>query len=269
VLAALLWLAVMVVVALFADRIAPYHYTTQDLRLRMAPPVFAGGSWTHLLGTDNIGRDVLSRVIWGARFSVLIAVLGTLIGASLGTLLGVIAAQRRGWIEETIMALVDFQAAVPFIILALAVLAFFGNSFSLFILLVGLDGWERYARLARGLILSAQESGYATAARALGAGGMRVVALHIMPNIASALVVQVTLNFPGTMLLETSLSFLGLGIQPPLTSLGLLLGSGRSLLLNAWWISVAPGVVIFLTTLAMSLAGDWLRDRLDPTLEIS
>eukprot|EP01037_Dinobryon_pediforme_P012396 gene12396-12482_t len=269
VLLALGWLGVMVFVAIFADQLSPYHYTTQNLRLRMAPPVLWGGTCDHPLGTDNIGRDVLSRLMWGARFSILIAVLGTLIGSVLGTLLGIIAAQARGIVEETIMALVDFQAAVPFVILALAVLAFFGNSFSLFILLVGLDGWERYARLARGLILSAQESGYTAAARAIGAGRMRVVALHIMPNIASALVVQVTLNFPGTMLLETSLSFLGLGIQPPLTSLGLLLGSGRSLLLNAWWISVFPGIAIFLTTLSMSLAGDWLRDRLDPTLEQS
>jgi peptide/nickel transport system permease protein len=204
--AALAWMTLMVLVAILADHLAPLHYTTQNLRLRMAPPVFAGGTWLHALGTDELGRDILSRLIWGVRFSILIAVLGTLIGSVLGTLLGVIAAQRRGLVEETIMALVDFQAAVPFIILALAVLAFSGNNFVLFIVLVGLDGWERYARLSRSLILSAQESGYATAAGALGAGPWRVVALHIMPNIASALVVQVTLNFPGTMLLETSLS---------------------------------------------------------------
>jgi peptide/nickel transport system permease protein len=265
--AGLAWLAIMLVLAVFADQVAPFHYTTQNLRARMMPPLLFGGGWRYPLGTDQLGRDMLSRLIWGVRFSVLIAVLGTLIGAALGTVLGVIAARCRGLIEEAIMALVDFQAALPFIILALAVLAFFGNNFVLFIVLVGLDGWERYARLARGLILSAQESGYATAARALGAGGLRVVALHIMPNIASALVVQATLNFPGTMLLESSLSFLGLGIQPPLTSLGLLLGSGRALLLNAWWIALAPALVIFLTTLSVSLVGDWLRDRLDPTLE--
>jgi peptide/nickel transport system permease protein len=164
------------------------------------------------------------------------------------------------------MMMVDVQAAVPFIVLALAVLAFFGNAFSLVILIVGLDGWERYARLTRGLMLGAKESGYVTAIRTLGAGPMRVTLVHILPNILSALVVQVTLNFPGTILLETSLSFLGLGVQPPLTSLGLLLGAGRSLLINAWWIAVLPGLVIVLTTLSMSLFGDWLRDRLDPTL---
>jgi peptide/nickel transport system permease protein len=264
---AVLWLALVVFVALSADLISPYAYTAQDLRQRLAPPVFWGGGWAHILGTDTIGRDVLSRLIWGIRFSILIAVLGTLIGAVLGTVLGFLAASRRGLLEEAIMMLVDVQAAVPFVIVALAVLAFFGNNFWLLIAIVGLEGWERYARLARGLVLAAQESGYAVAIRALGAGAVRVQFGHILPNVASALVVQMTLNFPGTILLETSLSFLGLGIQPPLTSLGLLLGSGRGLLLNAWWISVMPGIVIFLTTLAMSLAGDWLRDRLDPTLQ--
>lgn len=263
---AVAWLALMLLVAIAADWIAPLHYTTQNLRARLVPPVFWGGSWAYPLGTDAIGRDVLSRLIYGVRFSILIAVLGTLLGAVLGTLLGVIAAKRRGLAEEGIMMLVDFQAAVPFVIVALAVLAFFGNNFWLFIAIVGLEGWDRYARLARGLVLGAQDSGYAVAIHALGAGPWRVYAGHILPNIASALVVQMTLNFPGTILLETSLSFLGLGIQPPLTSLGLLLGSGRSLLLNAWWIAVMPGLVIFLTTLSMSLFGDWLRDRLDPTL---
>ncbi len=263
---ALGWVLLMVAVAILADLIAPTHYSTQNLRARLQPPLLWGGTWAYPLGTDAIGRDMLSRLIYGIRFSILIAVAGTLIGALVGTLLGIIAAARRGWTEEAIMMLVDVQAAIPFIILALAVLAFFGNSFVLFVVIVGLDGWERYARLARGLVLSARESGYAVAIRTLGAGPLRVYGGHILPNIASALVVQMTLNFPGTILLETSLSFLGLGIQPPLTSLGLLLGSGRSLLLNAWWIAVLPGLVIFLTTLSMSLLGDWVRDRLDPTL---
>ncbi len=266
ILLAIGWIALMVLVAILADLIAPTHYATQNLRARLQPPVFWGGTWAYPLGTDAIGRDMLSRLIYGIRFSIMIAVIGTLIGAVLGTLLGILAAWRRGLVEEAIMMLVDVQAALPFVILALAVLAFFGNSFVLFVIIVGLDGWERYARLARGLVLSAQESGYAVAIRTLSAGPLRTYGGHILPNIASALVVQMTLNFPGTILLETSLSFLGLGIQPPLTSLGLLLGSGRALLLNAWWIAVLPGVVIFLTTLSMSLFGDWLRDRLDPTL---
>jgi peptide/nickel transport system permease protein len=152
-----------------------------------------------------------------------------------------------------------------FLVVALAVLAFFGNNFYLFLALMALFGWEVYARLTRGLILAAREQGYARAMRAMGAKPGRLYARHILPNVAGPLVVQLTLNFPQTILLETSLSFLGLGIQPPLTSLGQMLGEGRDYLLNAWWLAVLPGAMIFLTTLSMSLTGDWLRTRLDPT----
>ncbi|HEY4200274.1 MAG TPA: ABC transporter permease [Devosiaceae bacterium] len=266
VMAAVIWILFLVLVAIFADVLAPHGYAEQNLRMRFKPPLLWGGTWAYPFGTDNLGRDILSRLIFGVRFSILIAVMGTAIGAVLGTLLGFFAAHRRGLVEEGIMMLVDFQASVPFIILALAVLAFFGNNFVLFIIIIGIDGWERYARLTRGLVRSANISGYAVAVRTLGAGPLRVYAGHILPNVVSALVVQMTLNFPGTILLETSLSFLGLGVQPPLTSLGLMLGSGRALLLNAWWIAALPGIAIFLTTLSMSLFGDWLRDRLDPTL---
>lgn len=256
----------VVVVALLADVIAPYHYAAQDLASRLKPPSFLGGDPRYLLGTDNLGRDMLSRLAYGIRTSLLIAIGATLIGAAIGIMLGILAARLRGWTEEAVLALVDVQAAMPSIVLALAALAFFGNNLILFIVLVGLEGWERYARLTRGLVLSAQEAGYVQALEGIGAGAGRIFAAHILPNIASALIVQMTLNFPSTVLLETSLSFLGLGVQPPMTSLGLMLGQGRLYLLNAWWIAVVPGLVIFLTTLSMCLFGDWLRDRLDPTL---
>jgi peptide/nickel transport system permease protein len=162
--------------------------------------------------------------------------------------------------------LVDLQAAIPNLVLALAVLAFIGNDLFVFVILVGLDGWERYARLARGLILSAEESGYVQSMHMIGASVPRIYVGQILPNIAGGLVVQLTLNFPGTIILETSLSFLGLGVQPPLTSLGQMLGQGRTYLLNAWWMSVVPGVVIFATTISVCLIGDWLRDRLDSSI---
>jgi peptide/nickel transport system permease protein len=165
------------------------------------------------------------------------------------------------------MMLVDVQAALPFMLLALCVLAFFGNSFVLFVLLIGIHGWEQYARLVRGMVMSAQGQGYAVAIKSLGAKPARIYARHVLPNIASAIIVSFTLNFPITILLEASLSFLGLGLQPPLTSLGQMLGSGRAHLVSAWWISVFPGIGIFLMTLSVSLLGDWLRDRLDPTLQ--
>lgn len=254
------------IVFLFADWLAPYHYAEQNLLARLKPPAFLGGVPEHFLGTDDLGRDLLSRIIYGTRMSLFVAIVGTVIGAAIGTALGFVAAHFRSWIEESVMMFVDFQASIPFMIVALAVLAFFGNNFVLFVLVMGLNGWETYARLTRGMVLSASGHGYVTSMRALGAGSVRIYGRHVLPNIASALIVQFTLNFPETILLETSMSFLGLGIQPPLTSLGLMLGSGRDYLLTAWWIAVFPGVMIFLTTLAVSILGDWLRDRLDPTL---
>lgn len=259
------FLLLTVVAALAADWLAPIHYTTQNLTARLRPPLFEQDSMTYWLGTDQLGRDILSRMIFAIRTSILIAVLGTLIGAIFGTLMGFLAARFRGPVDQTIMMVVDAQAAIPALFLALTMLAFFGNNILLFVILVSIDGWDRYTRLARGLVVSEQESDYINAVEALGAQPARVILRHLLPNITAALVVQATLNFPGTILLETSLSFLGLGVQPPGTSLGLMLGDGRRYLLNAWWIAVFPGLTIFLTTLSMSLFGDWLRDRLDPT----
>ena len=261
------WVLAMIAVSLLADWIAPFDYATMDLRNRLTPPVWmSGGDWAHALGTDDLGRDVLSRVIYSIRTSLLVALLGTVIGAVLGTSLGFLAARFGGWVDDLVMTAIDFQAALPFLILALAALAFLGNSFILFVAIMGIYGWERYARIVRGLTLAAQAQGYAVALRTLGASSPRIYFAHILPNIASAIIVNMTLNFPETVLLETSLSFLGLGIQPPLTSLGNMVGFGRDYLLTAWWIAVCPAAAIFLTTLAFSLLGDWLRDRLDPTL---
>ena len=257
----------LIVVALGADWIAPYDYQAIDLRGRLVAPFWLeGGDPAHLLGTDDLGRDMLSRLISSVRMSLFVALLGTVIGAVLGTTLGFLAAHFRGWVDDLVMAAIDFQAALPFMILALAIVATLGNSLVLFIGLMGIYGWERYARLTRGLTLSAVTHGYAVAVRTLGAGPLRIYGRHILPNIANALIVNMTLNFPQTILLETSLSFLGLGIQPPLTSLGNMVGFGRDYLLTAWWIAVFPACAIFLATLAMSILGDWVRDKLDPTL---
>ncbi len=258
-------LAIMLLVAVFADFLAPYHYAAQNLGARLKPPVFMDGTWANPLGTDNLGRDVLSRLIYGIRTSILIAVSGTLIGAIVGTGIGFLAAHFRGWTEEIILLFVDVQAAVPYIIVALAALAFFGNNLTLFVILIGLEGWERYARLTRGLVLAEKGKDYALAAVSFGSGTWHVYRRHILPNIMGALVVQATIYFPWMILIETSISFLGLGVQPPRTSLGLMLGQGRNYLINAWWIAVFPGMAIFLTTLSISLFGDWLRDHMDPT----
>lgn len=263
---ALIWLTLVLAVVVFADRLAPYDYAALDLRHRLAAPVGFGGDSAHLLGSDELGRDVLARLVVSIRMSLLIAFGATLIGASLGTMLGFLAAHFRGWVEQVILACVDFQASMPFLILALAVLAFFGNSLALFVALLGLHGWERYARVTRALAMSAGAQGYVMAVRQLGAGPWRLYLRHVLPNIASTLIVTMTLAFPDIILLESGLSFLGLGVQPPLTSLGNMVGYGRDYLTRAPWILVLPSLVISLTTLCISLVGDWLRDRIDKTL---
>lgn len=260
------FLIVMLVIAALAPWIAPHDFSTQNLARRLRPPVFWGGDWTYPLGTDNLGRDILSRLIFGIRTSIAVAIAGTLIGAALGTLLGYVAARLHGWIDEIIMMMVDVQAALPAFFIAIACIALVGTEIWIFVVLVSLEGWERYTKLVRGLILSQQGAGYLRAVEALGASRSRLDLRHILPNIAAPLIVQMSITFPWVILLESTLSFLGLGIQPPGTSLGQMLGAGRNYLLQAWWIAVLPGALIFLTTLSMSLFGDWLRDRLDPTL---
>lgn len=259
---ALAWLAVMLAVALLADQIAPWGMTRLDLKGRLAPP----GTPGHWLGADELGRDVLSRLIFSIRISLLVAFGAATISAVAGTTLGFLSAHFRGLVEQFVMMLADFQASMPFLIFALAVLAFFGSSLPLIICLMGLYGWERYARIARGLAISATNQGYAAAVRQLGASPLRIYLRHILPNIASTLIVSVTLVFPEIILLESSLSFLGLGVQPPMTSLGNMVGYGREYVTRAPWIMLAPASTIVLTTLAVSIIGDWLRDKLDPTL---
>ncbi len=256
------WIIAMVLVAIFADLLRPYEITQMNLSARLVPM----GTPGHLLGTDELGRDMLSRLIQSIRVSLVIAFGATILSALFGTTLGFLAAQFRGWVEHVVMALADFQAALPFMIMSLAVLAFFGSSMVLLVCLMGFYGWERYARIARGLAISASAQGYAAAVVQLGAKPSRVYLRHILPNVASTLIVSMTLTFPEIILMESGLSFLGLGVQPPQTSLGNLVGFGREYLTRAPWIMLAPSVVIVLTTLSISLLGDWLRDRLDPTI---
>ncbi len=258
----ILWLVAMVVVAVLADYIRPYNITAMDLTSRLSAP----GSAKHWLGTDELGRDVLSRLVQSIRISLVIAFGATLLSAVFGTLLGFAAARFRGFVEHLVLVLADFQAALPFLIMSLAVLAFFGSSMVLLVCLMGFYGWERYARIARGLAIAAGAQGFAAAVVQLGATPMRVYLRHILPNVASTLIVSMTLTFPEIILMESGLSFLGLGVQPPESSLGNMVGFGREYLTRAPWIMLAPASVIMLTTLSISLVGDWLRDKLDPTV---
>lgn len=262
------FLVLVAILAILGPYAAPHDPYQQNLLSRLQGPAWTEeGSAEFLLGTDRLGRDLLSRLIVGLQMSVGVALLGTTIGAIVGTAVGFISGHFEGWVDDALMMIVDIQLSLPFILIALTLLAFFGNSLALFILLMGMFGWETYARLTRGLVLSAKRQAYSAAIVSLGATSARLYGRHILPNIASALIVQLTLTVPAIILLETALSFLGLGVQPPDTSLGQILGAGRDYLGSAWWIAVFPGFLIFCITLSVGVVGDALRDRFDPTLK--
>jgi peptide/nickel transport system permease protein len=253
--------------AIFAPLLSPHDPTKQSLLIRNRPPAWIAGSVPgYPLGTDDLGRDVLSRVLYGARVSLGIGFFATIIGTVLGTLLGVIAGFFRGAADWSIMLAVDAQLAMPFIVIAIAVIAAFGKGIPILIVLAGISGWMLFARACRATVLSLREREFVTAAQALGATNARVLSRHILRNLASVILVIVTIDLRRIILFEATLSFLGLGVQPPTPSWGTMLGRGRELLNTAWWISVFPGVALMLTILAVSLIGDWLRDVLDPTL---
>jgi peptide/nickel transport system permease protein len=257
------WIALVIFVGLTAQWISPFDYLQQSPLTRFAAP---GAIEGHLLGTDYIGRDLLSNILVATQTSLGIALAGSIICAFIGTSLGFVSAHFGGWVDNAIMGFADAMSSVPFIIIALGTLAFFGSSPILFVFLVGIASWERYARLTRGLVLSANMEGYAEAARVVGVAPLRIYFRHVLPNIAGPLIVQLTVNFPEIILLESGLSFLGLGIRPPATSLGLMVADGRNYLVNAWWLTAFPGLIIVLTTLSISLLGDFLRDRFDARL---
>lgn len=258
---AALILAILFTGGLLAPWIAPYGLEDMDLMARLVAPFTSSA---HILGTDELGRDILTRLLYSLRLSFVLAVCGTLIGAILGTALGFLAARFGGVVDDLVNVGVDFTASLPFIILALTILAFLGTDVKVIIVIMAFYGWDRYAKLSRNLARSAYTEGYAGALEGLGLPTRRILLKHILPSIASALVVNMTLNFPGMILLETSLSFLGVGVQPPMSSLGTMLGFGRDYLTTAWWIAVVPGVAIVISTLSMSVLGDWVQQKLEP-----
>lgn len=258
---AALILAILFTGGLLAPWIAPYGLEDMDLMARLVAPFTSSA---HILGTDELGRDILTRLLYSLRLSFVLAVCGTLIGAILGTALGFLAARFGGVVDDLVNVGVDFTASLPFIILALTILAFLGTDVKVIIVIMAFYGWDRYAKLSRNLARSAYTEGYAGALEGLGLPTRRILLKHILPNIASALVVNMTLNFPGMILLETSLSFLGVGVQSPMSSLGTMLGFGRDYLTTAWWIAVVPGVAIVISTLSMSVLGDWVQQKLEP-----
>ncbi|HEY8600626.1 MAG TPA: ABC transporter permease [Thermomicrobiales bacterium] len=261
------FLLLLTLASIFAPLIAPHDPLRQALSMRNRPPAWiSGGSVDHLLGTDNLGYDIFSRLLYGARISLAIGVIATIIGALLGTALGLIAGFFRGPTEWVIMLAVDAQLATPFLVIAIATIAAFGKGLPILIVLAGVSGWMGFARACRSSVLSLRERDFVAAARALGATDWRILAHHILPNLWSIILVIVTIDLRRVILFEASLSFLGLGVQPPQPSWGSMIDKGREYLGTAWWISIFPGLALMLTILAVSLIGDWLRDALDPTL---
>jgi peptide/nickel transport system permease protein len=256
----------LLLAALFAPWIAPKDPDRTDLLSRLDPPSFVGGRTESWLGTDQLGRDALSRCLYGLRTSVGIALAGLIIGCALGTSLGLVSGALGGLLDTLLMMLVDVQIAIPFLLIVLVGIVLCGTDVSVLVVLVGIAGWETYARLIRGQVLAVRETTYVEACRALGTGTVRLVFRHILPNVASPLIVLATLNFPHILLLESSLSFLGIGVQPPTASLGRMVGEGRDYMVTAWWVVACPAGLILTVTLVVQTLGDWLRDLLDVRL---
>jgi peptide/nickel transport system permease protein len=257
----------LIVVALAAPLIAPADPIRQSLRGRLSAPTLSGADGkAHLLGTDHLGRDVFSRVVYGARVSLLVGFAAVIVGGLVGASLGLLAGFRGGWADSVIMTLADAQLAFPFILLAIGIIAVLGPSFTTLIVVIGLSGWVTYARVLRSQVLVLRSREFVDAIHALGGSVARVIARHVLPNVLSSLVVIATLELARAIVLEATLSFLGLGVQPPTPSWGGMVHEGREYLDSAWWISTAPGIVLMLTSVVVSRTGDWLRDLLDPTL---
>jgi len=257
-------LAVLIVlVILLAQWIMPYMPNAIHLMNHNQPPVFLKGSWDHPLGTDQLGRDLLTRTVYGLRTSAGIALFGIIIGCAVGVAAGLISGYFGGILDKVIMSLVDFQFAVPYTLMLLMGLVLFGTDIKVLIILLGLAYWENYARVIRGLVLSLRENQYIEAAQASGASGWYIITRHIFPNIVPTMLVMMTLYFPAILTLESSLSFLGIGIQPPTASLGKMVGDGRNYLVTSWWISIIPSLIILVLALIMQTIGDWFRDTMD------
>ncbi|MCY4625129.1 MAG: ABC transporter permease [Chloroflexi bacterium] len=267
----LLWviilLVVLVIPGLFAPIIAPHDPLDGDLTRRLAPPVWdAEGSWEHILGTDRQGRDQLSRLIYGSRIALFVSMTALLISATVGTTLGLLSGWYGGWVDHVVQRIVDIKASIPAILMALIFVSIFGQSIFVAIAVIAIFLWNRYTRLIRAETLSLRNMDFVARARVAGCSTPRIIFKHILPNVANTLIVLATLEVGVVIILESTLSFLGVGIPRPTPAWGVMVADGRNYLAVAWWVAVIPGLGIFLTVLSLNLFGDWLRDRLDPKL---
>jgi peptide/nickel transport system permease protein len=267
-----LWLPILVLVlfvlaAVFAPLIAPFDPNAQNLLARMKAPGTTSRAFHYLLGSDELGRDLLSRLVHGARVSLMVAFSAALLSGTVGVLLGMLAGYLRGWVEVLVMRVVDVFLSIPAILLAIITVAVLGPGLVNVVVVLALTRWPRYARVAYGQTLGIANAPYVRLATLMGASAPRILFRHVLPNIMGAVTVVATLEFGLMVLFEAGLSFLGLGVQPPTASWGAMLSTGRNYLANAWWIATFPGLCLFMLVLSINLIGDDLRDRFDPRLQ--
>lgn len=255
----------VIFVAIFASFLAPHDPAANNLEDMLKPPAWVeGGSLTYLLGTDNLGRDILSRIIYGSRVSLLVGVFSVILAGAIGIIVGLLAGYYGGIIDTVLMRIVDSFLAIPSILFILVVLSIFNPSLIVLIVVIGFTNWVTYARVVRGEVLSIKEREFVKASRSIGTKNITIMIKHVLPNIISSFIVISTLSVATTIVLEASLSFLGLGIQPPDVSWGGMLTDGRNYLATNWWLATFPGIAITITVLGIIFLGDWLRDVLDP-----
>jgi len=260
-------LAALVLTAVFAAVLAPHSPTAGDITAKLIPPVWVErGSWDHPLGTDRFGRDVLSRIIYGSRISLLVSLIAIGVAGTFGTVLGLISGYRGGLTDVILMRLTDIALSLPIILIAVVMVAVSEPSFGNVVLVIALLLWPRFARQIRGETLSVKEQDFVALAVVAGRSSTWIISRHIFPNVVPTLLVIVTLQVGYVILLEGTLSFLGVGVPPPSPAWGLMIADGRGFLATAWWITLFPGLAMLLTVLAVNLMGDWLRDHLDPKL---
>jgi peptide/nickel transport system permease protein len=259
-------ISVIVVMALFAPLLAPHSPIDQTLRDKLLPPAWLAGSDKYFLGTDAFGRDILSRLIYGARVSLMVAVLALTAGGGVGLAVGIVAGYLGGAVDSVLMRLVDAAFTFPAILFALLLAVTMGQGLGTLVIAITLLLWASFARVIRGEVLSLRQRDFVALARVRGCSAPRIMLTHILPNVLNTFMVLVTLNIGVVIIAEATLSFLGAGIPPPTPSWGLMISEGRGRIADAWWVALIPGIAITLMVLSVNLLGDWLRDRLDPRL---
>lgn len=256
--------AIFLLMAILAPVLSPHDPTTPHLLERLMPPTWAGGESRFLLGTDQLGRDILSRLIYGSRVALAIGFAGVTLASFIGITMGVLAGFLGGWVDTVVMRAVDTLISIPNVILYLTVIGVFGPGFLVLVLVIGFINWTTFARVVRAEVLSVKQRDYVEASRASGGRRRRIIVRHVLPNIVAPIIVVATLNVATVIILEASLSFLGLGVQSPTVTWGRMLSDGRDYVATAWWLATFPGLFITLLCLSLILLGDWLRDALDP-----